>query len=189
MKTRLSIVVVVAAVTTMVLGAARATDDPRPAPKSDFSVEQARAFRDFPVYSAGRSVDGIPLVAVLRRTNGPNYVSFIYGECRASDEMACAPPGEVQVWPACARNISMYDSALGPPFTPSEVRGAPAFLFEQGRRLEVQTGESTIVIFARTPALAKLIATRLEGVNVAVRAAERLPAPAEGALEGGLRCP
>lgn len=179
---------VAAAATAAVLGAARATDDPRPDPKSNFSLERARAFGDFPVFSAGPSVDGIPLVAVLRRANGPNYVSFIYGECNASDDMACAPPAEVQVWPACARNIAMYESALGPEFTRSQIRGAPAFVFEEGHRLEIQTSKSTIVVFARTPELATSIAAHLEGVNIPIQAAERLPPPADGALEGKLRC-
>jgi hypothetical protein len=171
------------------LGVARATgDDPPRGPKSNFSVERARAFSEFPVYSAGASVDGIPLVAVLRRSNGPNYVSFIYGDCDASDELGCAPPAEVQVWPACMRNISMYDPEFGPSYTRSEVRGAPAFTFEDGHRVEIQTAESTVVVFGQTRELVARVSARLEGVNVPVQAAERLPPPAAGALEGKLRC-
>jgi hypothetical protein len=38
-----------------------------------------------------------------------NDVTFIYGTCDPSGgEGGCAPPLEVQVWSACARNPSMY---------------------------------------------------------------------------------
>jgi hypothetical protein len=38
-----------------------------------------------------------------------NYVGYIYGDCSiASGDEACAPPLEVQVWPACIRNHSTY---------------------------------------------------------------------------------
>jgi hypothetical protein len=173
-----------------VIGVARATGDGKPnPPRSTFSVAQARALREFPVYSAGDSVDGYPLVAVLRNVGGgSNFVSFIYGDCVASGERGCAPPAEVQVWPACVRNISLYDPELSPAFERSEVRGAPAFVFEEGHRLEIQTGESTVVVFGKSPELVDHVATRLRGVNLPVQAAERLPAAAQGALEGKLAC-
>ena len=63
------------------------------APRSMFSLEQAKSFTEFPVHSAGESVAGIPLVAVLRRADSANYVSFIYGECEAVAETGCAPAG------------------------------------------------------------------------------------------------
>jgi len=173
-----------------VLAVARAAADGKPnPPHSTFSVAQARAFGDFPVYSAGQQAEGLPLVAVLRQTAGAaNYVSFIYGDCVATGEMACAPPAEVQVWPACVRNMSLYDPELGPEFTQSDVRGAPAFVFEEGRRIELQTGASTVVVFGRDAQLTRGVAMRLEGVNNGVRAPDQLPAPAEGALEGRLNC-
>jgi hypothetical protein len=191
MSKRIALIVVLVlgvAGVAAVIGVARATGDGKPnPPRSTFSVAQARAFRDFPVYSAGDSVDGYPLVAVLRNP-AANYVSFIYGDCVASGERGCAPPAEVQVWPACVRNIALYDPQLGPEFERREVRGAPAFVFEQGHRLEVQTGESTVVVFGKSPELVGHVAAQLRGVNLPVQAAERLPAPAQGALEGKLAC-
>jgi hypothetical protein len=186
----LAIALVLAALAATALVVARATGErPTAVPKSNFSLAQARTFADFPIYSAGTSVEGQPLVAVLRRNNNAqNYVSFVYGDCTPSGGMGCAPPAEVQVWPACVRNISLYDEQFGPPFERTDVRGAPAFNFEHGHRLEVQTGESTIVIFGQTPELVTAIGARLEGVNVPVQAQERLPAPAQGALEGKRAC-
>jgi hypothetical protein len=184
------VLVLTAAGVAAVIGVARATGDGKPnPPHSTFSVAQARAMRDFPVYSAGDSVDGYPLVAVLRNVGGvSNYVSFIYGDCVASGERGCAPPAEVQVWPACVRNVSLYDGPMSPPFERTEVRGAPAFVFEEGHRIEIQTGESTVVVFGQSPELVDHVSSRLRGVNLPVQAAERLPAPALGALEGKLAC-
>jgi hypothetical protein len=158
------------------------------APKSTFSLAAARAFDDFPVYNAGASIDGFPLVAVLRRNDGrTNYVSFIYGDCQPTGDSGCSPPAEVQVWPACLRNPSLYNSPYAPASTGTMVRGVPAALFG-GQRLEIQTGASTVVIFGPTADEISLIARSLRGVNVPVRAQDRLPAPAPGALTGNLSC-
>jgi hypothetical protein len=184
------VLVLVAAGIAAVIGVARATGEAKPnPPRSTFSVAQAHAMREFPVYSAGDSVDGYPLVAVLRNVGGvSNYVSFIYGDCIASGERGCAPPAEVQVWPACVRNVSLYGGPMSPPFDQTDVRGAPAFVFEEGHRVEIQTGESTVVVFGATPELVDHVSSRLRGVNLPVQAADRLPAPARGALEGKLSC-
>ena len=36
--------------------------------------------QSFPLYSAGERVDGLPLVAVLRREDAAHFVSFVYGD-------------------------------------------------------------------------------------------------------------
>jgi len=161
------------------------------APKSTFSVRQARAFADFPLYDAGSAVEGWPLVAVLHRSDPTaTYVSFIYGDCQATDDLGCAPPVEVQVWPACIRNPSLYKSSQPGAPTPENTtaRGVPAAFFEGGQRLEIQTGTSTVVVFASTRDDALRVASALRGVNVPVQAAAPLPEPATGALTGTLRC-
>lgn len=160
-------------------------------PKSTFSLEGARSFAEFPVYYAGDSVAGIPLVAVLRRDDTADYVSFIYGECDAVSETGCAPPAEVQVWPACKRNPSLYTgprSPISPSPSPTTVRGVPAAFFDNGTRLEIQTGASTVVVFGEGADRVLEVANALRGVNVDVAAAGALPAPAIGAIEGTLAC-
>jgi hypothetical protein len=56
--------------------------------------------------------------------------------------------------------------ARGTPGSPTAdettVRGVPAAYFEGGNRLEIQTGTSTVVIFANHPAT---VADALRGVN------------------------
>jgi hypothetical protein len=118
-----------------------------------------------------------------------NDIDFIYGTCTPTSETGCAPPIEVQVWPACVRNLSMYGSPGAPATESTTVRGAPAAFLENGERLEIQTGTVTIVIFASSRDEALRIASALRGLNAAVAAGRPLPAPANGALAGTLSCP
>lgn len=159
------------------------------APKGNYSVEQARSFSHFPLYNAGESVDGYPLVAVLHEPR-QDTVDFIYGDCVVplGSEGGCSPPVEVQVWPACFRNPSLYKSRFSPPFEKTTVRGVPAEVFEGGTRMELHTGKATVVIFAASQAKVMDVARALRGVNVSVPALAPLPAPAAGVMSGELPC-
>lgn len=160
-------------------------------PRSTFSLREARAFADYPLYYAGESVDGLPLVAVLRdQAATGSTVSFIYGDCVVVADTGCAPPAEVQVWPACKRSLALYDTSL--PGTPAPLRttlrGVPAAFLDDGTQLEIHTGTSLVVVFADSQERVRRIASALRGVNVAVAPEAPLPAPAPGAVEGKLRC-
>jgi len=184
-----AVVVAVAAVVVLLRSRHAEANARADAPKSTFSVARAKAFAKFPLYNAGDAVEALPLVAELRRVGGAaNYVSFIYGDCTAVDDYGCAPPVEIQIWPACVRNPSLYTAPGAPVGDKATVRGVPAAFYEAGKRLEIQTGTSTVVIFGRTQADVVAVANALRGVNVAVRRAAHLPPPAAGALDGSLRC-
>src|SRR5215218_1771870 len=81
---------------------------------SDLGPAAAQAFAQFPLYSAGDTFEGMALRAISRRDDAPapaetvraDYVGFIYGDCVAIDESGCAPPLEIQVWPACERSLA-----------------------------------------------------------------------------------
>jgi hypothetical protein len=134
----------VASVTVLVVGSPTG-------PGGDLSLEEARSFEEFPLYYAGDEVDGLPLAAVLRRDEGAEYVSFVYGECGPSSDSGCAPPAEVQVWPAGVRNAGSYEASAGAPSVePTRIRGRPAAFVGDGTQLELYTEESTIVVFADT---------------------------------------
>lgn len=181
-------------------GLGGAEDPKQAAPRSTFSLEQARAFADHALYYAGTSVDGLPLVAVLRdkakaaalpdKAAAGDVVSFIYGDCIAAADTGCAPPAEVQIWPACVRSLALYDTSMpGTPITDhTTVRGVPAAFLDDGLRLEIHTGRSLVVVFADSQDRVGRIASALRGVNVAIPAEARLPAPVPGAVEGKLRC-
>jgi hypothetical protein len=167
----------------------------------NYSLEQAKVFEDFPLYAPGEAHGDLPLTAVERRFDDApdappvraNYVDFIYGTCEAPEgEGGCAPPLSVQVWAACERNPMAY----GPEIAregPVDVRGVPAYFFEEGRRLELSTGTSTVVIFAPSRDEALTAANALEGVNNQVPAGAPLPPPAYTTDEHGgtsvLPCP
>jgi hypothetical protein len=152
----------------------------------NYSLEQAKVFEDFPLYAPGEAHGDLPLTAVERRFDDSpdappvraNYVDFIYGTCEASEgEGGCAPPLSVQIWAACERNPMAY----GPEIAregPLNVRGVPAYFFEGGRRLELSTGTSTVVIFAASRDRALAAANALQGVNNQVTADAPLPPPA-----------
>ena len=162
--------------------------------KGNFSVEEAKQFRDFPIYYAGNAVSGEELSAVLHDPFGfrdPDQftVAFIYGTCDSEGyDGGCAPPVEISNEPACRRNLAMYGGAGSPVQDLTGVRGAPAAFFENGGRVEIQTGRTTVVIFGNSKKDVLAVADQLRGVNVGVSARDRLPPPAQGALQGKLRC-
>lgn len=143
----------------------------------DLTLEQARAFDEFQLVYAGERVDGLPLVAIVRRDDTANYVSFVYGDCRAPPaEGGCAPPAEIQVWPAGRRSLGSYEASRGgssPELT--RIRGSPAAFFDAGTRLEVYVAELTVVVFARSRERVGRIADALRCV-----AHDRVDDPADG---------
>lgn len=181
--------VVASVVAVLVLAGARSAGDGEPAPRAQFTLEDARAFDDHPLYFAGDSVEGLPLVAVLRRSDTADFVSFVYGDCTPADGMGCAPPVEIQVWPACRRHLALYASSpSGPTFERTTVRGIPAAVLDGETRLELQTGRSTIVVFGDSRGRLARVARLLRAVDGSVSVRHALPSPEPGALEGTLEC-
>jgi hypothetical protein len=183
----LAIVVAIGAAAILGSGSAEAES-----PRGNFSLAHAQTFTDFPLYYAGETVAGLPLNYVLRQpiNQRKSSVSFIYGDCIPRGDAGCAPPVEVQIWPACVRNPSLYKAQgpVGPVAEMRTVRGVPAAFFEDGHRVEIQTGTATVVIFGREQSLVTEVANELRGVNVPVQATNKLPASDSRALVGKLPC-
>jgi hypothetical protein len=204
LRSVLAAAVVVAAVVAAAWLQPGATGDVGDRPAFDrahsaFDFDHARVFSKFPLYAPGESFEGLPLRALTRRDDAPvagekiraNYVGFVYGDCVASGENGCPPPVEVQVWPACARSLADY--ALTPsgeplPHEASMVRGVPAAYFEDGLRLELYTGDVTVVVFGLDRSHVDRAAAALRPVNALASPARLLPPPAAGALAGTLTC-
>ena len=165
-------------------------------PNSNFSVAKAREFRDFPVFYAGQEVNGQELTATNHEPLGAMRknqwsVEFSYGTCDVGpgfDPGGCSLPVSISNEPACSRNLAMYGGALAAKPHMARVRGTTAAFFEGGSRLEIQTGTTTVVIFAFSKRSALAVAENLRGLNVPVSAGDRLPPPAPGAVEGTLPC-
>ncbi len=161
-------------------GAARTSATP-----GNFTLVQARRFAAFPLSYAGDRVDGLALVAVLRRNDTANYVSFVYGDCTTGDvEQSCAPPAEIQVWPTSARNVDAYK--VGAPEAPvpqrTVIRGLPAALIGTGH-LEIYAARATVVVFAGSRERVLVVAAALRCLTAANPAA-----PGSGELGGTLDC-
>lgn len=175
---------------------------------------------NFDTYTLGAEILEHRLTATIRRCDAPapppalrgivpddaaraNFVSYIYGDCTPStnfaDESSCAPPVEVQVWPACERSLADY-SGHSPISGKSigQIRGVPAWSFEGGNRVELYAGSATIVVFANSPAevlgavdeLQRQPSQRPLGAasENAQQQDAQLPEPAAGALNGSLSC-
>lgn len=189
---------------------ATSTDDPT---RSLLACTGADEPANFEVFDLGAVFESLPTTIVFRRCDVPdpldegwraNFVSYIYGSCDPveTEQHGCSPPLEVQSWPACERALADYtvgpDSAR-PVYQSLLVRGASAASFEDGHRLEVYTGGSTVVIFGEDAPQVQRAADALRrssyGGALGGLVPEPLAAPlaalgevADGALEGTMLC-
>jgi hypothetical protein len=152
--------------------------------KGNSSLAKAQAFSRYPLYYPGLEVGGYRLAAVDRQVGpgaapdegGVDRVSFFYGSCQIRADVdggSCTAPLELQIWPGCYRNPAAY-----PNLKPQEslnIRGAPAYLYENGSRLEVTTGRVTAVFFGESRDLLLEAAESLRGVNVSLSPTAELP--------------
>lgn len=168
---------------------------------------------NFAVFTLGSSFAGIPYwddnrlcaePAEYAQLNGrpirSNDVTVVYGKCdfQADDRGSCDPPLEVQSWPACERNASLYEKGNGLKLDSITIQGAPAAVFEDGQRIEVYTGSSTVVVFAHDPTTALAAAKSIVAIPAdqppsvppidGVGQPGSLPPPVEGAMDGSLTC-
>jgi hypothetical protein len=164
---------------------------------------------NFTVYSLGPVANGLTVSSEYRRCDTylqgapgrANFVSYIYGQCTiATGDDRCTPPLEIQTWPACERALADYQLEPGTPYPNTylgELRGVPAYSFDNGNRIELYTGGSTIAIFSTDPALAKLAIPAIKPESGSTPPPEtpeaslpggNLPPPAPGSTTGTLSC-
>lgn len=153
---------------------------------------------NFQFYSLGLVFEGLVATDLARRCDDPypgepvraNYVSYIYG-----DDL------EIQAWPACERTLADYELEPGVPYPFQDlgsIRGVPATSFDEGLRIELYSGTSTIVIFgARADQVIRAAAAvRPEPISqppgtpfpLTLDSPGNLPPPAPGATAGELAC-
>ena len=159
-----------------------ATPTPTPAPaqpasagQTRWTIEDAKQFREFPLYWLGQSYEGLPLTRIIRYRYDPeppipaveaeNSVTFIYGDCDPPPDGGCAPPLTIVLDDYCLKPPERISPSVknGPPF---EVRGGLAqYIGEDHVRL--WTGNVSIAILT-------------EGVASQVEATEKLRLVSEG---------
>jgi hypothetical protein len=195
---------------------AAATPDLPPSPvdtSKTLPCTDASSPVNFQTYSLGSQFQGLALAAVLRRCeppnpldgSGANFVSYIYGTCDPGTH-GCAPPVEVQTWPACERNLASYDppanipaDILPPPPQVTRVAGTAAAILDSGYQVEVYTGGSTVIVYGTNTAQVLQAANALQqeptgsipnqaSAVLATAGLGSLPPPVPGAVQGNLGC-
>jgi hypothetical protein len=170
----------------------------------------------FAHFHVGSVFEGNALTAHVRRCTAPepertvaaggaidpdslgrsNFESWVYGTCQATAGQGCAPPLEIQSWPACERSPADYNAGppgAAQPIQPREtlqIRGVPARLYDDGS-LELSSGDVTVVIFGhdRRQLIAAARALRTPAkTTITVGVQEELPPPVPGAQDGTLGC-
>jgi hypothetical protein len=183
-------------------------DDPI---SGNWSYADAQAFADYSLYDLGNEFEGKTRSSIERELDPEvadmpvrqNLVSTTYGDCDSSpsatdpEAQGCVPPLEVQMWPACERNPSVYDDDVER--EAHFLRGVPVYVYDEseGSRLEVSTGAVTAIIFGNesaqllraVDALVPVNARAIEDMRpVGDRDPHWLAPPVPGALEGTLSC-
>lgn len=136
-------------------GAPPGPDRSAPSPDPAELVRQARRFSKFPLYFAGRSFDGLDLVAA-EPTYGRGAYIFVYGDCTvdAEDEdSACTPPLQLTVRPADRQPAPIS----GEPTRSFRRRGAVVVEGDGGATATVYTGSIAIVVEASPPPAARVV--------------------------------
>jgi hypothetical protein len=86
--------------------------------------------------------------------------------------------------------LALYNGVSGESSSHESVvaRGVPGAFFDRGTRLELQTGRSTVVLFADSRLRVLRIAAALRAVDGSVPAGVPLPAPAPDAMGVPMDC-
>lgn len=177
----------------------------------------AASFSGFALYGLGQSFEGLPLTDAQYMdvaTGVPDssgkwwgppvhsvrYFQFVYGTCTptASQETGCAPPVEIQVWPACERTAIGATASAGAAssnvdnasISTTSVRGVTAAVMTSpDQRVEVATGGVTVVIWASDTSQELRAAQGLTGMNsMAAVVGTTRALPKAAASSGGSPC-
>jgi hypothetical protein len=152
------------------------TSNPRPVKAS--TLAEAQTFPYFPVYWVGQSFEGEPLDAVDGRKTYISTVgqSVYYGDCSHEKGVfgggSCLLPLQVttSIWHLHT------NASLGAQYN-LLIRGVPATSYDEGRSIELYTGQLAIDVFSDTPERALRAALRLAPINAPGSAAGPLPEP------------
>jgi hypothetical protein len=151
----------------------------RPGPIHAGELAEAQTFPYYRIYWAGPSFQGQPLVAADGRKGYDSEVgdSVYYGDCASGHGVfgggsTCTLP--LQVTTVIYRRHS--NQPLGPQRN-LLIRGVPATVYDEGRSIELYSGQLSIDIFADTFAHAHAGALMLHPLNASGSATAALPAP------------
>ncbi len=136
---------------------------PASAGQATWTIEDAKAFMDFPVYWLGESYEGLPLTKIVRGKGElelhpqvaaivgqdvmkEDSLGFIYGDCDPGADGGCVPPLVVSIEPYCL-NPNLKVMKTYTPGAPFEVRGSWAR--EEAGHLVLRTDVIITIFTAR----------------------------------------
>ena len=127
--------------------------------KSNMSVEEARAFSEFPLYWLGETYEGLELTTLLEVKN---VVTFLYGKCVIRGDGGCPAPFQVVIRPLClSRPGTAHPSVhAGELFS---LRGALAQEYTDGH-LQLGIGSASVTLFGPNRELTNAMAQNLRPV-------------------------
>ena len=123
---------------------------------SNWTVQDARAFDDFPLYWLGDSYNGLPLTGVTHgKGTALETVGFVYGNS-SCDDSGCSAPIWVTIHPYCdspPQDVRSFVSSLaeaGFEISDIEIRGVRGYLTSVPR-IYLWTGSSAIEVEGNAP--------------------------------------
>jgi hypothetical protein len=82
---------------------------------AQWTVEDARAFREFPLYWVGERFGEWDLSSIVRQQHGDqDTVTFVYGRCEVEPGVAgdCPPPLSIRIEPYCSARPELISDAV-----------------------------------------------------------------------------
>ena len=131
--------------------------EPPPKPVSNWTVEDARGFNEFPLYWLGESYEELPLTLVSLSTDGDGvrHATFSYGETSlagGAPSQSWLPPLEVDIQPYCGfspEEFLSYEEYYEAEPIAVEIRSVNGYLRRHSSReasLVLWTGGSAIYL-------------------------------------------
>lgn len=121
-------------------------------------LEQLVMVRQYPVYWLGSSFRKMRVTNVLRDPSGAFTIQ--YGDCVEGGQSTCVPPLAV---------VTSPDNSFHPvgetPTTKLSLRDVQGLLTQNGKTIEIPTGEVVVDLYADNPALARAAAQRIVPIN------------------------
>jgi hypothetical protein len=131
--------------------------EPPPKPVSNWTVEDARGFNEFPLYWLGQSYEGLPLTSMRRSIDGDGvrHAAFSYGEpslAGGAPSQSWVPPLEVDIQPYCGfspEEFLSWQKRYGNEVIGVQIRSVDGYLVRYSSRaasLVLWTGGSAIYL-------------------------------------------
>ena len=149
-----------------------------PPPLSAQALEEAETFPYYPVYWVGRNFGRYPLTAADGKKGYSSAIgdSVYYGDCVRQTGIlgggSCQLP--LQIVTVIYR---LHSNATLGPQSNTVIRGVPAVVYDEGRSIELYSGQLAIDIFSDTFAHALQAAEKLRPLNAPGSSTAALPPP------------